>query len=71
VNRYHVPVLPQKAKDTPPWSLVSSGPTTAVFNASSDTGNAHGFPTWSGIAMNVQSNGNENGDEGEELEEQQ
>jgi hypothetical protein len=61
----------QKAKDTPPWSLVSSGPTTAVFNASSDTGNAHGFPTWSGIAMNVQSNGNENGDEGEELEEQQ
>ena len=34
----------QHTKDSPPWSLALSGPTTAVFKASSDTGNAHGYP---------------------------
>ncbi len=36
----------QHTKDSPPWSLASSGPTTAVFKPSSDTGTTHGFPTW-------------------------
>jgi hypothetical protein len=61
----------QHTKDSPPWSLASSGATTAMFHASSDTGNAHGYPTWSGVVGNTNSNSNENDDEGEELEEQQ
>jgi len=61
----------QHATFSPPWSLASSGVTTAVFHASSDMGKAHGFPTWSSVVMNTNSNGNENNDEGEELEEQQ
>jgi hypothetical protein len=58
-------------ENSPPWSLASSGATTAVFHVSSDTGNTHGYPTWSGIVENTNSNSNENDDEGEELEEQQ
>jgi hypothetical protein len=61
----------QHTNDTTPWSLASSGATTAVFHLSTDTGNTHGYPTWSGIVTNGQSNGNENDDEGENLEEQQ
>jgi hypothetical protein len=53
---------------SPPWSLASSGPTTAAFNVSTDTGNAHGYPTWSGTVVNGQSNTDQ---KDEELEEQQ
>jgi hypothetical protein len=63
----------QHTKDSPPWSLDSdlSGPTTAIFHASSDTGNTHGYPTWSRVIKNTKSSGNENDDEDEGLEEQQ
>jgi len=61
----------QHTKYSPPWTLASSGITTAVFNPSSDTGNAHGYPTWSFVVTNGNSTGNENDDQGEELEEQQ
>lgn len=61
----------QHTKDSPPWSLASSGATTTVFTASSDTGNTHGFPIWSSVVTNGSSNGNEDGGEGEGLEEQQ
>jgi len=61
----------QHTKDSPPWSLASSGATSAVFHVSSDTGNTHGYPIWSGTVLNSQSNGSEDGDEDEEQEEQQ
>ena len=61
----------QNTKSTPPWSVESSGTTSAIFYTGSDTGNSHGFPTWNSTVANSQSNDNENDDEGEGLEEQQ
>ena len=60
----------QNIKESPPWSLASSNPTSAAFQTSSDTGAAHGFPVWNGMVQNSQSNGSQNGDD-EDMEEQQ
>ena len=58
----------QDSRDTPPWSLSSSGPTAAVFHTSSDTGSNHGFPTWTHLVKNRKLNGNEKVDEQPEVQ---
>jgi len=60
----------QHTKNSPPWSLTLSEPTSAVFKVSSDTGSTHGLPTWSGMATQSQSDAGQL-DEEDELEEQQ
>jgi hypothetical protein len=51
------------------FDTAPSWDTTAVFNASSDKGNAYGYPTWNGLAGNSQSNANQDDDD-QGLEEQ-
>ena len=58
----------QQNGGSPPWSRLSSGPTTADFHPSFDTDSSHGYPTWTQLAREQSAGAQMN--EGDEEEDQ-